>query len=75
MLRHLAVVANFRISTNRGPANTSERNEKLGMFVFPVDDCTQEQNGSPLHFFHRTTLQMAVSVRKDCSGPEILQPW
>ena len=33
---------------------------------FPVLDCTQEQNDSPRFFFHRSTIQMAVSVMKDC---------
>ena len=36
---------------------------KIQYTVFPVHDCTQEQNGSPYFFFHLSATQMAVSVK------------
>ena len=32
----------------------------------PVHDCTQKQNGNPYFSSHRSTIQMAISVKKDC---------
>ena len=65
-LRHVAMVAKFLDLNNLGPVNMAEKKkEKVVMYDFPVQDCTQKQNGSPL-FFHRSTMQMAVSVKKDC---------
>ena len=52
------------ISTVCGPANMAEKNDKNDMYDFLVHDCTHEQNSSP--FFHRSTIQMAVSAKKDC---------
>ena len=49
--------------------------EKNDMYDFPVQDCTREQNGSQHFFFQRSTMQMAVSVKKDCWDPQILLPW
>ena len=50
----------------RGPMNMAEKNpKKIEMCHFPVHDCTQEQNVCIL-CFHRSTMQMAVSVKKDC---------
>ena len=42
---------------------------------FPVHDCTQEQNGSLYFFFHRSAMQIAVSIEKGLWDPEILLPW
>ena len=47
-LRHIAVVENFWISTNHGPAiEAKKKNEKIDMQDFPVHDYIQEKNGSP----------------------------
>ena len=55
---------NFWTSTNRGPAgNEIKKRKKIDLFDFPVHDFTKEENGSP-YFFHRSTMQMAVSVKK-----------
>ena len=40
-----------------------------------MHDCTQEQNGSLYFFFHRSAMQIAVSVEKDLWDPDILPPW
>ena len=59
------------------------------MYDFPAHDCTQEQKGSPRGpsiFLDKSggrrevalqcsTMQMAFSVKKDCSDSEILLPW
>ena len=42
-LRHVAIVAKFVDSTNRGPANMAEKKRD----VFPVHHYTPKQNGSP----------------------------
>ena len=50
------------------------RQEKKWKDNFPVHDCTQEQNGSLYFFFHRSAMQIAVSVEKDLWDPDILRP-
>ena len=52
-----------------------ERGWKNDMYDLPVQDCTQEQNGSHYFFSQRSTMQMAIFVRKDCWDPENLLPW
>ena len=74
-LNHVALVAIFWISTNRVTADMRENCEKVDIYDFPVQDYTQEQNGNPYLFFHCSTMQMAVSVKKDCCDPDILLPW
>ena len=32
---------------------------------FPLHDYTQDQNGSPFTFFYVSTMQMAVSIKRD----------
>ena len=50
-LRHDAMLAKFLDLNNLGPVNMAEKkNEKVVMYDFPVQDCTQKQNGSPLFF-------------------------
>ena len=48
--------------------------EKNDIYDFPVQDCTQEQNGSQYFFFQRSTKQMAFSVKKDRWDQENLLP-
>ena len=51
-LRHVAMVAKFLDLNNLVPVNMAEKkkNEKVVMYDFPVQDCTQKQNGSPFFF-------------------------
>ena len=50
-LRHVAMVAKFLDLNNLGPVNLAEKkNEKVVMYDFPVQDCTQKQNGIPFFF-------------------------
>ena len=59
-LRHVAMVARFLNLNNLGPVNMAEKkNEKVVMYDFPVQWVAHS-------FFHRSTMQMAVSVKKDC---------
>ena len=63
----------FWISTNRGPAHMTENSKKVDMH-----SCARLHSGTELYprlFFHRSTIQMAVSVKKDCFNPEILLAW
>ena len=55
--------------------NMAEKNENIDIYDFPVHDCTKEQNGSPCLFFHRSTMEVAITVKKYCSGTEILLLW
>ena len=48
--------------------------EKKWKDNFPVHACTQEQHGSLYFFFHRSAMQIAVSVEKDLWDPDILRP-
>ena len=52
----------FWISTNRGPANLVEENEKIGMYDFPVHDLHSGTKRNSILFFHRSTMQMATST-------------
>ena len=54
-----------KFSGSQRTMSMAEKAKKLTC-DFPVLDCTQEQNDSPRFFFHRSTIQMAVSVMKDC---------
>ena len=47
-LRHVGMVENFWISTNRGLAMAEKKKKKKKrLYDFPVHDCSQEQHGSP----------------------------
>ena len=52
----------FWISTNRGPANLVEENEKIGMYDFPMHDLHSGTKRKSILFFHRSTMQMATST-------------
>ena len=75
-LNHVALVAIF-LDLNKPCYCRYERKlrKKVDIYDFPVQDYTQEQNGNPYLFFHCSTMQMAVSVKKDCCDPDILLPW
>ena len=32
----------------------------------PVHDCTQEQKRRSILFFHRSTIEMTITVKNDC---------
>ena len=50
-LRHVAMVAKFLDLNNLGPVNmTGKKTKKLVRYDFPMQDCTQKQNGSPFFF-------------------------
>ena len=62
-----------KVSTNCGPANMDGRNnEKIYMFLWL--SCVWFHSRKNLLFFHRLTIQMTVSVKKDWD-PEMLLPW
>ena len=64
MLPHVAMAAKF-LDLKKTVANMAEKNEKKNdMFDFR----TQKQKTVA----HHSTMQMAVSVKKVCSSPEIL---
>ena len=52
----------FWISTNLGPANVAEENEKIGLYDFPVHDLLSGTKRKSIFFFHRSTMQMATST-------------
>ena len=61
-LRHVAMIPKF-LDFNKPWSYQygRKKTENNDMYDFPVQDCTQEQNGSQC-----STMQMAVSVKKDC---------
>ena len=62
--RHVPSLIEKEVVTSRCHGNKTKKNETNDMYtVFPVHDCTQEQNRSPYFFFHLSTMQMAVSVK------------
>ena len=60
-LRHVAMIPKF-LDFNKPWSYQygRKKNENNDMYDFPVQDCTQEQNGSQC-----STMQMAVSVKKE----------
>ena len=69
-LRHVAMVAKFLDLNNLGPVNmTGKKTKKLSGMTFLCK--IAHRNKTVAHsFFHRLTMQMAVSVKKDCSELE-----
>ena len=65
-LRHVATVAKFLDLNNLGPVNmTGKKTKKLSGMTFLCK--IAHRNKTVAHsFFHRLTMQMAVSVKKDC---------
>ena len=61
-LRHVAMVVNFSIWKNLGPANMAEKSENnADMYDFPKLDCTKKQNGSPY----------VSSIVRQCKWPSL----
>ena len=63
-LHHVDKVTKFHDLNSLWSRKHVRKNDKNDMYDFLVHDCTHEQNSSP--FFHRSTMQMAVSAKKDC---------
>ena len=61
--RHVPSLIEKEVVTSRCHGNKTKNQTNDVYTVFPVHDCTQEQNGSPYFFFHLSTMQMAVSVK------------
>ena len=72
-LRHVAMAAIYLDLKKPWSSKTGRKFEKIGLYDFPVHDCTQEQNSSP-YFSSFVRMQMTVSVKKDCWDPEIWLP-
>ena len=73
-LSHIVMVAKFlNLNNSWSCKHGRKRKRKKLTWMTPVQDCTQEQSDS--HYFHRATMQMAVSVKKDCWDPGIMLPW
>ena len=53
-----------RPQRSRGPVNMAEKkNEKNGLYDFRVNECTQEQNGSP---YLAVSVKTIVAIQKFC---------
>ena len=48
--RHVSMVAKFLVLNKPWPCKFGRKNENIGMYGFPVHDCTREQNGSPCFY-------------------------
>ena len=68
--RHVPSLIEKEVVTSRCHGNKTKNETNDVYTVFPVHDCTQEQNGSPYFFpcFDNANGRL-------CQDPEILLPW